>query len=158
MRDFDVVKNEEISEEQLYQKLATMYYDYVSSNNIEPFTIKYGRGDGFCIEANSHVGVITHDDMVLYIESMIPDLSLGKILYLQSQAEEVADSSSTKNVISEQLNEEENIAAVDYFIISLVNSVEDIKQNGLISELKSTEEISPQVIGKINRGITRSYA
>lgn len=152
LRDFDVVKNEEISEEQLYQKLATMYYDYISSNNIEPFTIKYGRGDGFCIEANSHVGVITHDDMVLYIESMIPDLSLGKILYLQSQAEEVADSSSTKNVISEQLNEEENIAAVDYFIISLVNSVEDIKQNGLISELKSTEEISPQVIGKIKFG------
>lgn len=61
-----------------------MYYDYVSNNGIEHFSISFGRGKGFCIKANVHVGVMVYDDIVLYIMSMTPDLTLGNILYLQS--------------------------------------------------------------------------
>ena len=49
IRDFEVVKNGELSETQLYTKLAAMYYDYVSTNGIEPFTISYGRGQDFVL-------------------------------------------------------------------------------------------------------------
>ena len=150
IRDFSVVRNGEITEESLYNKLATMYYDYVSTNSIEPFVITYGRGNGFCINANSHIGVIKYDDIVLFITSMIPDLSLGKILYLQAQAEEVENNSSTKQVLTDNLNDEESISAVDYFVVSLVNIFEDIKTNGLLSQLLPTSDETNRIIGRIN--------
>ena len=150
LRDFDVVKKEEITEECLYNKLTVMYHDYVSTNGIEPFNISFGKGNGFCINTNSHVGVIVFDDITLYIMSMIPDLSLGKILYLQSQGDSVKSTSTTRQVVDNNLNDEESISAVDYFVISLLNVVEDIKQNGLISELTEVEDISDKIKGKIN--------
>ena len=51
IKDFSVVKDGLITEELLYKKLETLYYDYVSNNEIEPFTISFGRGNGFCINA-----------------------------------------------------------------------------------------------------------
>ena len=39
IRDFDPVKVGEVSEDFLYSKLTAMYFDYVSSNDIEPFTV-----------------------------------------------------------------------------------------------------------------------
>ncbi len=66
---------------------------------------------------------------------MIPELSLGKILYLQSQAEEVTNATETRNVISDNLSDEENIVAVDYFVVSLLQSVEEVYANGLITEI-----------------------
>ena len=36
LRDFEVVKDGEITEERLYNTLIAMYYDYVSTNSIEP--------------------------------------------------------------------------------------------------------------------------
>lgn len=150
IRDFDPVKVGEVSEEFLYSKLTAMYFDYVSSNDIEPFTISYGRGQGFCINANSHVGVIIHEDVVLYITSMVPDLSLGKILYLQSQAEDVESDSVAKQVLADSLNNEESISAVDYFVVSLVNVIEDIKMNGLLSELSTKKEESNRIVGRLD--------
>lgn len=150
IRDFEPVKQNEISEERLYTKLVAMYYEYVSNNEIEPFTITYGRGQGFCINANSHVGVIIHEDVVLYITSMIPDLTLGKILYLQSQAENVDNNSTTKKVLADNLNDEEAINAVDYFVTSLVNVIEDIRQNGLLTEMASVREVNTRIIGRID--------
>ena len=41
IRDFDPVKVGEVSEEFLYSKLTAMYFDYVSSNDIEPFTVPF---------------------------------------------------------------------------------------------------------------------
>jgi len=150
IRDFDIVKNGELSELQLYTKLTAMYYDYVSTNGIEPFSISFGRGKGFCINANSHVGVMVYDDVVLYIMSMIPNLTLGKILYLQAQAEDVESASATRKVLSSYLDDEETVAAVDYFVISLLNTIESIKQNGMITEMCSTETISNRIVGKLN--------
>lgn len=150
IRDFSVVKNGDITEESLYNKIAAMYYDYVSNNNIEPFILTYGRGNGFCINANSHIGVIVYDDIVLFITSMIPDLSLGKILYLQAQAEDVENDSTTKQVLSDNLNDEESIAAVDYFVVSLVNIFEDIKVNGLLSQLLPTSDEANRIVGRLD--------
>lgn len=150
IRDFEVVKNGELSETQLYTKLAAMYYDYVSTNGIEPFTISYGRGQGFCVNANSHVGVIVYDDVILYIMSMIPELTLGKILYLQAQAEDVKSESEARKVLSSYLDDEETVEAVDYFVISLLNTIEDIRQNGMITEIRSTETISDRIVGRLN--------
>ena len=150
IREFDPVKNGEISEENLYTKLLSMYYDFVSDNGIEPFTISYGRGNGFCINANSHVGVIIREDIVLYITSMVPDLTLGKILYLQSQAEEAGSDSVTKQVLTKNLNSTENISAVDYFVVSLANVIEDIKQNGLLSELRAEKETNKRLVGRLD--------
>ncbi len=150
LRDFDVVKSGEITEERLYNTLTAMFYVYVSTNGIEPFTISFGKGNGFCINANSHVGVIVYDDITLYIMSMIPDLSLGKILYLQAQGESVESASTTRQVVDNNLNDEESISAIDYFIISLLNTVEDIKQNGMISILQEVEDTSDRITGKIN--------
>lgn len=150
IKNFSPVISGEISEEQLYSKLTAMYFEYVSNNDIEPFTITYGRGQGFCINTNSHVGVIIHEDIVLYITSMIPNLTLGKILYLQSQAEDVTNDSTTRKVLTESLNNEESISAIDYFVISLINVIEDIKNNGLLSELSMQKEESPQIVGRMD--------
>ena len=84
LKDFDAVKSGEITQEVLFNRLTDMYYEYVNENNIIPFTISYGGGNGFMINANSNVGVIINDEITLYIVSMIPELSLGKILYLQT--------------------------------------------------------------------------
>lgn len=150
LREFDEVNRGVISEEHLYRNLSAMYYSYVVETEIEPFVIRYGRDGGFCICANSHVGVIVFDDLVLYIESMIPDLSLGKILYLQSQAENISSSSTTKQVLAQNLNDEESITAIDYFVISLINVIEDIKQNGLLSELATMKQESNRIIGRLD--------
>ena len=150
IREFEQVKSGEVTEEYIYSKITAMYYNFISKNEIEPFTISYGRGQGFCINTNSHVGVIIHEDIVLYIMSMIPDLSLGKILYLQSQAEEVSSDSTTKQVLLDSLNNEEALAAVDYFVVSLVNVIEDIKQNGLISELVTCKEENNRLVGRLD--------
>lgn len=149
LRDFSAVKNGEITEGQLYTKLIAMYYDFVSANNIEPFTISYGRGYGFCINANSHIGVIVNDDIALYITSMVPDLTLGKILYLQSQGQN-DNNTTTKQVLTDHLNDEESINAIDYFIVSLVDIFEDIKQNGLLTELVSVNEENNKIIGRLS--------
>lgn len=160
LRDFDVVKNAVVSEEHLYNAITAMYYDYVSSNGIEPFTISYGRGKGFCINANSHVGVIVYDDITLYINSMIPNLTLGKILYLQSQAEDIQSTTETRKVIVDNLNDEETISAIDYFVVSLLQAVEEIRVNGLITEIQRAETVSKRLIGKmdIKRQISKSPA
>lgn len=150
IRDFDVVKQGIISEELLYQKVVAMYYDYVSVNDIEPFTITYGRGNGFCINANSHVGVIVYDDIVLYINSMIPELTLGKILYMRALAEDVEFDTKTRRVLSQNLDDEEEIAAVDYFVISLLRAVDDIQQNGVLTQLQSQSLESRQIAGHLN--------
>lgn len=149
LRDFSAVKNGEITEGQLYAKLIAMYYNFVSKNNIEPFTISYGRGCGFCINANSHIGVIVNDDIALYITSMVPDLTLGKILYLQSQGQN-DNNTTTKQVLTDHLNDEESINAIDYFIVSLVDIFEDIKQNGLLTELVSVKEENNKIIGRLS--------
>ena len=88
--------------------------------------------------------------MVLYITSMVPDLSLGKILYLQSQAEDVESDSVAKQVLADSLNNEESISAVDYFVLSLVNVIEDIKMNGLLSELSTKKEESNRIVGRLD--------
>ena len=150
LRDFDPVKNGEITEEMLYTKLTAMYFSFVSENGIEPFTIMYGRANGFFVSANSHVGVIVYDDIVLYITSMIPELTLGKILYLQSQGSGEDNNTTTKQVLSDYLNEEETISAVDYFVVSLINTFEDIKQNGLLSELRTKHEENTRIVGKLS--------
>lgn len=150
LRDFEVVKTGEVTEETLYRLVTAMYYDYVSTNGIEPFTITYGRGKGFCVNANSHVGVIVYDEITLFINSMIPNLTLGKILYLQSQAEEITSASDTKKVIVDNLDDEENIAAVDYFVVSLLQASEDIYANGLITEIDSRDTSGLKITGKLN--------
>jgi hypothetical protein len=144
------VKNNIISAESLYTKLTAMYYNYVSDHEIEPFTISYGRGNGFCITANSHVGVIIHEDIVLCIDSMVTDLTLGKILYLRFQAEDVENASKNKQVLAENLNDTDKISAVDYFVVSLVNVVEDIRQNGLLTELTTSKETTDRIVGKLD--------
>lgn len=150
LRDFEAVRTGEVSEETLYRIMAAMYYDYVSKTNIEPFTITYGRGNGFCVNANSHVGVIVYDEVTLFINSMIPELSLGKILYLCSQAEEVSSAMDTKKVIVDNLNEEENIAAVDYFVVSLLQAVEEIHENGVLTEIKQTNITDNKIVGRLD--------
>lgn len=150
LRDFEVVKKEVITEEKLYRLIIAMYYDYVSTNGIEPFTITYGRGKGFCINANSHVGVIIYDEITLFINSMIPNLTLGKILYLQSQAEDITSVSDTKKVIVDNLDDEENIAAVDYFVVSLLQASEEIYANGLITEIAEQDTSGFKITGKLN--------
>ena len=149
IKDFDVVKNGEITPEALYNKLSAMYYEFVSENDIVPFVITYGGINGFVVNANSHVGAIVNGDITLYISSMIPELTLGKILYLQSQAEEVENESVTKQVLTEKLNDEEDIAAIDYFIVSLIDSIEDIKQRGLITELLDEKVVSSRIQGRL---------
>jgi hypothetical protein len=150
IRDFDIVRTGQISEERLYTKILAMYYDYVNNHNVEPFTLTYGKAKGFCVNANSHVGVIVYDDIVIHINSMVPDLSLGKILYLQSQAEEISSATETRNVIVENLNNEESIAAIDYFVVSLLQSVEEIYANGLITEICREGKKDNKVIGKLD--------
>lgn len=150
IRDFDIVRTGQISEERLYNKIAAMYYDYVNNHNVEPFTLTYGKAKGFCVNANSHVGVIVYDDIVMYINSMVPDLSLGKILYLQSQAEEVASATETRNVIVENLNDEESIAAIDYFVVSLLQVIEEIYANGLITEISQESKKDNKIRGKLD--------
>ena len=150
LKDFEIIKTDEITQESLYNKLTAMYYEYVMENNIIPFVISYGGGDGFVINANSHVGVIIYGDITLCIESMIPELTLGKILYLQSQAEDPQNNTNTKSILNEKLNEEENIAAIDYFVVSLIEAIEDIKQIGLITELKDEEIVSSRIRGRLN--------
>lgn len=150
IRDFDIVRTGQISEERVYTKILAMYYDYVNNHNVEPFTLTYGKAKGFCVNANSHVGVIVYDDIVMYINSMVPDLSLGKILYLQSQAEEIVSATETRNVIVENLNDEESIAAIDYFVVSLLQSVEEIYANGLITEICHEGKKDNKVIGKLD--------
>lgn len=150
IRDFDIVRTGLISEERLYNKIAAMYYDYVNNHNVEPFTLTYGKAKGFCVNANSHVGVIVYDDIVMYINSMVPDLSLGKILYLQSQAEEVESATETRNVIVENLNDEESIAAIDYFVVSLLQAIEEIYANGLITEISQESKKDNKIKGKLD--------
>lgn len=150
LKDFDAVKSGEITQEVLFNRLTDMYYEYVNENNIIPFTISYGGGNGFMINANSNVGVIINDEITLYIVSMIPELSLGKILYLQSQAEGSQNYSVTKQILVEKLNEEEDVAAVDYFVVSLVETIEDIKQAGLITELVEEKSISNRIQGRLD--------
>ncbi len=149
IRSFDVVRNGEITEELLYQKLVAMYHGYVSRNNIEPFTIAYGRGQGFCINANSYVGVIIYDSIILYINSMIPELTLGKILYMQSQAEISESDTTTRQVLAQNLDDEEEIAAVDYFIISLLHAIDGIQQNGLLTLLQPKQMECHQISGHL---------
>ena len=98
IQTFSIVKDGYISSEGLYRKLIAMNYDFVATNRIIPFDIIYNHIDGFLIKANSHVGVIIYDDLTLCIESMIPELSLGKILLLQSQAKVESDSIAQKGV------------------------------------------------------------
>lgn len=150
LKDFHVVKNGEITQEVLFNRLTAMYYEYVNEKNIIPFTISYGRSNGFMINANSHVGVIINDDITLYIVSMIPELSLGKIIYLQSQAEESKNYSVTKQILIEKLNEEEDITAIDYFVVALVEIIEDIKQAGFITELVEVKNISNRIQGRLD--------
>lgn len=149
IRSFDVVRNGEITEELLYQKLVAMYHGYVSKNNIEPFTITYGRGQGFCINTNSYVGVIIYDSIILYINSMVPELTLGKILYMQSQAEIAESDTTTRQVLTQNLDDEEEMAAVDYFIISLLHAIDGIQQNGMLTQLQPKEIESHQISGHL---------
>lgn len=160
IRDFEVVRSNEVSEEKLYRLFTGMYYNFTSENDIEPFSISYGRSNGFCINANSHVGIIVYDELTLFINSMVPELSLGKILYLNSLAEDVSSASDAKKVIVENLNDEDNISATDYFVISMMNAVEEIHANGLISELKSKSAEMNRIVGKldIKNQITKSPA
>lgn len=160
IRDFEVVRSNEVSEEKLYRLFTGMYYNFTSENDIEPFSISYGRSNGFCINANSYVGIIVYDELTLFINSMVPELSLGKILYLNSLAEDVSSASDAKKVIVENLNDEDNISAIDYFVISMMNAVEEIHANGLISELKSKSAEMNRIVGKldIKNQITKSPA
>lgn len=160
IRDFEVVRSNEVSEEKLYRLFTGMYYNFTSENDIELFSISYGRSNGFCINANSHVGIIVYDELTLFINSMVPELSLGKILYLNSLAEDVSSASDAKKVIVENLNDEDNISAIDYFVISMMNAVEEIHANGLISELKSKSAEMNRIVGKldIKNQITKSPA
>lgn len=150
LRDFNIVKEGEISEVELYRLLTTMYYEYVSKNEVEPFTLSYGRSNGFCINANSHLGIIINNELTLFIESMIPDLTLGKILYLNSQAQEYRINTDSKRIINDYLNDEECIEAIDYFIVSLLQVVEDIYSNGLLSTMNKQNFKSKRLIGKLN--------
>lgn len=149
IRSFDVVRNGEITEELLYQKLVAMYHGYVSKNGIEPFTIAYGRGQGFCINANSYVGVIIYDNIILYINSMVPELTLGKILYMQSLAQIAESDTTTRQVLTQNLDDEEEIAAVDYFIISLLHAIDGIQQNGMITQLQPEQMECHQISGHL---------
>lgn len=148
-RDMDVVKRGIFTEEALFRRFTAMYYSYVSENGIEPFTISYGRGDGFRISANSYVGVITYNDITLYITSMIPDLSLGKILFLKSQSDINLQGGETGRVIRDTLSEEETISAVDYFVVSLIESIESIRMNGFITEIAAKHEVENTIQGKL---------
>lgn len=148
-RDMDAAKRGVLTEETLFRRFTAMYYSYVSENGIEPFTISYGRGDGFRINANSYVGVITYNDITLYITSMIPDLTLGKILFLKSQSESVLQGGETGRVIRDTLSEEETISAVDYFVVSLIESVETIRMNGFITEITAKQGVETKIQGKL---------
>lgn len=148
-RDMDVVRQGVFSEEVLFRRFTAMYYSYVGENGIEPFTISYGRGDGFRISANSYVGVITYNDITLYITSMIPELSLGKILFLKSQSESNLQGGETGRVIRDTLSEEETISAIDYFVVSLIESIESIRINGFITEIAARREVENVVQGKL---------
>ena len=75
---------------------------------------------------------------------------MGKILYLQAQAEDVKSESEARKVLSSYLDDEETVEAVDYFVISLLNTIEDIRQNGMITEIRSTETISDRIVGRLN--------
>lgn len=81
---------------------------------------------------------------------MIPNLSLGKILYLNSQATSNLLSNTTKKLVTQNINNEEELSAIDYFIISLVNVIEEVNQNGLIGELQKLNVESRNLYGEIN--------
>lgn len=149
IESFPDVKNGYISSEELYRKLIAMNYDFVATNGIIPFDIVYDHGDGFLIKANSHVGVIMYADLTLCIESMIPELSLGKILLLQSQAKVRSDSIAQKT-IKRRISEENTISTIDYFIITFVDVIEDIKVNGIISQIKNQNTVGKNIKGRLN--------
>ena len=113
LRDVNQVKEKLITEHELYNALIGLYYTFVSENSIEPFEITYGRDRGFCIIAKSYVGIISNGNISLFIEPNIPNLSLGKILYMSSLTSEDENSIETNKVLTEQLNDEEEIDAID---------------------------------------------
>mgnify|MGYP002608182528 CR=1 FL=1 len=149
IQTFSIVKDGYISSEGLYRKLIAMNYDFVATNRIIPFDIIYNHIDGFLIKANSHVGVIIYDDLTLCIESMIPELSLGKILLLQSQAKVESDSIAQKT-IKQKIAEETKVSAIDYFIVTLVDIIENIKINGILSQIKSQNIVGEVIRGRID--------
>ena len=150
LRDVNQVKEKLITEHELYNALIGLYYTFVSENSIEPFEITYGRDRGFCIIAKSYVGIISNGNISLFIEPNIPNLSLGKILYMSSLTSEDENSIETNKVLTEQLNDEEEIDAIDYFIISLLYSVADIINNGIVSMLVKEKSIESKIIGNLD--------
>lgn len=150
LRDVNQVKEKLITEHELYNALIGLYYTFVSENSIEPFEITYGRDRGFCIIAKSYVGIISNGNISLFIEPNIPNLSLGKILYMSSLTSEDEKSIETNKVLTEQLNDEEEIDAIDYFIISLLYSVADIINNGIVSMLVKEKSIESKIIGNLD--------
>lgn len=129
--------------------MIALNYDFVATNGIIPFDIVYDHGDGFLIKANSHVGIIIYGDLTLCIESMIPELSLGKILLLQSQAKVESDSVAQKT-LREKVSEETTISAIDYFIVTFLDTIEDIKINGILSQIKDYNIVNRNIKGRLN--------
>lgn len=53
-------------------------------------------------------------------------------------------------MLNDNLNDEETVAAVDYFVVALLDVIEEIKQNGLITELCRCSEVNSRIVGKLD--------
>ncbi|MCM3382137.1 McrC family protein [Shouchella rhizosphaerae] len=149
IRDIPEVKNGEINEEWLHKQLIDLYYSTISNKKIEPYKLTYGRNLGYCIVTNANVGILHSDEITVIIESSVPGLDIGKILYLSS----ISNSSQTYasgKTMETLLNNDLSINTIDYFVVSYLEVLENLIREGLIVNYRKENAVKSTPKGRLD--------
>lgn len=150
LKDIPEVSKGEVTEKFVHDQLLAMYYMKVRNDEIEPFKISYGRGFGLYLAGNAYVGIIRFDVTTLIIESKIPELDIGKILYLSTISSIDVSNKSNGKALEAYLADEEEIDILDFFVIPLIDALSEVFQNGLLTESIKEHEKTKQLKGRLD--------
>ncbi|MED1876670.1 5-methylcytosine restriction system specificity protein McrC [Brevibacillus borstelensis] len=150
LRDIPEVKENIVSEKWVHDQVVSMYYNVLSRYNVEPFKISYGRGMGYCLIASSYLGLIHFDQTTLIIESAIPGLDLGKVLYLSAIAEVGQSINSSGRVIESVLDSHLELDVIDYFVISFLEVLDELIKTGIITSHDVVEDVLEVPKGRLD--------
>lgn len=149
LRTLKKEENYIFSEEEFLNKIINLYHETCFKYGNEPYKIVYGRGEGYYLQATSYVGIIKFDDITMVIEPSIPGLDIGKILYLQASVNDESNSKG-KELFEIALENDLTLNSVDYYLISFLDILDTLVNNGLITSIKQSEYIGDKIKGRLN--------
>lgn len=117
----------------------------------EPFKLEYSRElNGYAIRPNAVVGLINCERFCLQIGSKFPDVEIGKWLQLAHYAGATDLVNHNNDVAESAVSDQDHLAGLDYFVLSLVSATYDCVNQGLLTESSTWSGIDPNLRGKLH--------